>query len=118
MIVLDVVENLPISNDSKFYFFAIVDYFSGYLEAILVRETFSRTIIYGLQEYLGRFGIPKIILTDNGLSFFSYEFDNFFKQPKIQHRHTSIYFAQSNGLERIHKTTRESLAAICNKTHK
>lgn len=42
---------------------------------------------------------------------------NFLKQSQTQRRHSSIYFAGSNGFfETIHKNMKESLAARYNKT--
>lgn len=115
MIAIDVVGKLPRSHDNKFFILTIVDHFSRFLEAIPLTNIRSTTIINTLNQYFARFGIPKILLTDNATNFTSYEFDEFLKSFNIQHRKSSIFYPQSNGtIERCHRIMKESLSAMCN----
>jgi putative transposase len=52
-------------------------------------------------------------LSDNGSNFCSNEFEDFLQSLKIEHRKSSIYYPQSNGLiERVHRTMKESIASL------
>lgn len=116
-ISIDLVGKLPRSIDGKFFILTIIDQYSRFLEAIPLADIKSSSIIKHLMEYFSKFGIPKIILSDNGTSFTSNEFTDFLKRLKIEHRKSSIYYAPSNGLlERSHRTMKESIAAISNET--
>ncbi|GBM63979.1 Transposon Tf2-8 polyprotein [Araneus ventricosus] len=89
------------------------DHYSRFLEAIPQPNITSSTIIKALNQYFARFGIPKIILRDNGTNLRSNEIDSFFFELQIEHRKTSIYFPQSNGTcERSHRSLKESIAAL------
>lgn len=115
MISIDIVGKLPRSHDCKFYILTIIDHFSRYLEAIPLNNIKSSTIIQQLNKYFAQFGIPKILLTDNGSNFVSSEFEEFLTTLNIEHRKSSIYYPQSNGLiERTHRIMKESLSAMSN----
>ncbi|GBM54995.1 hypothetical protein AVEN_248901-1, partial [Araneus ventricosus] len=112
-IAIDIVGKLPRSYDGKFFILTIIDHYSRFLEAIPLPNITSSTIIKALNQYFARFGIPKIILTDNGTNLRSNEIDSFFSELQIEHRKTSIYFPQSNGTcERSHRSLKESIAAL------
>lgn len=117
-LAIDIVGKLPRSHDGKFFMLTIIDHYSRFLEAIPLHNITSSTIIKALNNYFARFGLPKIILSDNGTNFCSEEIENFFSDLKIEHRKTSIYFPRSNGtVEKAHKLLKESLAALSQKTY-
>ncbi|GBM16853.1 Transposon Tf2-9 polyprotein [Araneus ventricosus] len=95
-IAIDIVGK-PRSYDGKCFILTIIDHYSPFLEAIPLPNITSSTIIKALNQYFARFGIPKLILTDNGTNLRSNEIDSFFSELQIEHRKTSIYFPQSNG---------------------
>lgn len=113
MIAIDVVGKLPRSHDSKFFILTIIDHYSRFLEAIPLPNVTSHTIIKTLNNYFSRYGIPKILLSDNATNFTSNDFQNFLKSLNIEHRKSSIYFPRSNGLlERIHRSLKESVSSL------
>lgn len=117
-LAIDIVGKLPRSHDGKFFILTIIDHYSRFLEAIPLHNINSSTVIKALNNYFARFGIPKILLSDNGTNFGSGEMETFLSDLKIEHRKTSIYFPRSNGtLERIHKLLKESLAALSHQTY-
>lgn len=112
-IALDLVGKLPRSHDNKFYILTIIDHYSRYLEAIPLTNISSKTIINQLNSYFSKFGIAKIVLTDNGSCFCSKEFEEFLKSLNIEHRKSSIYYPQSNGLiERVHLSMKNSITSL------
>lgn len=116
-IAIDIVGKLPRSTENKNYILTIIDHYSRFLEAYPLQNIITKSIINCLNKYFSNFGIPKILISDNGSNFVSKEMEGFFKLLNIEHRKTSVYFPQSNGLlERAHRTMKESLASICGET--
>lgn len=58
----------------------IADSYSGFFDFVKLRETSSRTVIVELKKWFATFGIPRILLTDNGPQYSSVEFSSFSKQ--------------------------------------
>lgn len=75
----------------------VVDYYSNYIEVARVATTTSRSIIRELQIIFARFGIPRIVMTDNGPQFASAEFAAFAKSWGFVHQTSSPGYPQSNG---------------------
>lgn len=116
-ISMDIVGKLPRSLDGKFYILTIIDHYSRYLDTFSLTNFTSSTIIKCLEIYFSRFGIPKIILTDNHKNFNSEEIKQFFKVHNIKQRNSSIYYPQSNAVvERVHRILKESITSMCNKS--
>ena len=57
----------------------------------------SKSIIKELMMVFARFGIPDVVVTDNGRYFSSSEFAAFAKNWKFDHVTSSPRYAQSNG---------------------
>jgi hypothetical protein len=116
LLAIDAVGPLPRSIDNKMYIITIIDHYSKYLEAIPVPNIKSQTVIKVLDDYFSKFGISKIVLSDNGSNFTSQELEKYFKDMNIEHRKSSVYYPQSNGLiERVHRTLKESITALTEK---
>ncbi|UYV79719.1 K02A2.6-like [Cordylochernes scorpioides] len=64
----------------------------------ILKEITSRTIIYHLRQVFARFGLPELLVTDNGRQFVSKEFEDFTKMNGIRHTKTSPYNPSTNGL--------------------
>lgn len=73
----------------------------------------TKTTIEICREIFSRFGIPSILVSDNGSSFVLYVFQNFLKQNGIKHIKIAPYHPTSNGLaERFVQTLKQALRAI------
>ena len=94
-------------------FLVIVDSHSKWLEVHVTHSASSAVTIEKLQTTFAALGLPKIIVSDNGTSFTSQEFQTFLKQNGIQHVRTSAYHPSSNGLaERYVQTVKQGLKKI------
>ena len=101
--------------DSKDYLI-VVDYFTNWWEFDRLHKTTSRAVIDKLKCHFTRFGIPSILVSDNGPQFISDEFNNFVNTWDIEHRTSSPGHQQANGLaeasvksaKRLMKKTRDS----------
>ena len=47
----------------------VVDYFSRYLEVVLLQTTTSISVVNALKAIFSRHGVPEILMTDNGPQF-------------------------------------------------
>ncbi|XP_074327894.1 uncharacterized protein LOC141665810 [Apium graveolens] len=71
------------------------------------------------EHIVTRFGIPRILITDNGRQFIESEFEEYLTAYGIQHRRSSVAYPQSNGqfevtdrnlLESLKKNVQDSKA--------
>ena len=63
----------------------VVDYFSNYPEVCLLNDTHSSSVIMKLKSIFSCFGIPKVVISDNGPQFSSYQFMRFAKEWDFTH---------------------------------
>jgi hypothetical protein len=77
----------PPSSKGHQFILAITDYFTKWVEAVLMKSATSRDVINFVKEHvIHRFGIPQTITTDGGSVFIS-----------IKLIRSSPYYAQANG---------------------
>lgn len=79
------------------YFFIIVDSHSKWIEVFPTNNITTDFTVHALHSTFARFGLPKVIASDNARSFTSSNFKQFLEQYGIQHSTISPYFPQSNG---------------------
>ncbi|XP_058457013.1 uncharacterized protein K02A2.6-like [Malaya genurostris] len=80
----------------------IVDYFSRFIEVIVMNLITAALTVQALHETFCRFGMPETLKTDNGAQFVSEELNSFCKQFGIELRRTTPYWPQANGeVERV-----------------
>ena len=74
-----------------------VDYYSVFWEVDLLPDTTSQTVIDRTKAHFARYGIPEIVVTDNGPQFQSQEYETFAATWEFTHTSSSPYHSQSNG---------------------
>jgi len=88
----------------------VVDYYSRFPEVVQLRSTTSQSVINALKAIFARYGIPEILLSDNGPQYSSTEFSEFAANYGFVHVTSSPHYPQSNGLaERAVKTVKKLL---------
>jgi len=91
-------------------YLVVVDYFSRYPEVVKLPTTTSQSVIKALKSMFARFGIPEIVVSDNGPQYSSQEFADFAKAYNFCHTTSSPHYPQSNGqAERTVKTVKKLL---------
>jgi len=102
---MDIVGPLTVTTEGHKYIQTFQDELSKYTLAVPILQQDAETIArVFVEEIILKFGIPLIILTDQGSHFLSELFTNVCKLLKIKKLKTTAYHPQTNGaLEITHR---------------
>jgi len=111
---IDFVGPLTRTRKRNKYILVITDYLTKWPEAKAMREATAKNVVQFLYEgIICRHGCPKIILSDRGTHFKNELVEQLCDKFKINHKLSSPYHPQTNGLvERFNRTLCESLAKV------
>ena len=91
----------------------VVDYFSRFVEVVKLNTTTSSSVISSLKPMFARFGIPAVLVMDNGPQFASKKMVEFSETYGFRHVTTSPHYPQANGLaERMVRTVKCRILVI------
>ncbi|KAK2578442.1 hypothetical protein KPH14_001059 [Odynerus spinipes] len=94
-------------------FLIIMDAYTKWLEVFIINNITAETTIQKCREVFARFGLPIQVVSDNGRTFISNEFQKFLQNNGISHKLTAPYNPATNGLaERFVQTLKKSLRSI------
>ncbi|GFR26337.1 hypothetical protein TNCT_385321 [Trichonephila clavata] len=94
-------------------FFLIVDDHSKWLEVYPMKTTTTKKTIECLRDSFARFGLPRVLVSDNGSQFTSYEFQRFIQRNGVKHKTSAPFKPSSKGqAERYVATLKQSLRAM------
>ena len=110
---IDLVGPLEESDGCR-YILTARDRGSGLISTAAIPDKTSKSVIEALTEhYISHYGVPAVVISDNGREFTSNEFGDFCKTVGIHHKRTTAYHPQSNGhIERIHRTMKVAFRAL------
>lgn len=93
-------------------FLVVYDAGSKWGDVKILPDTTSHTIIEKLREIFSYFGIPEVIVSDNGAQFTSREFETFMKLNGIRHVRSAPFHPRTNGAaERFVQTFKMNMKA-------
>lgn len=75
----------------------LVDYFSGYFEVDELSQTLAINVIQKMKYHFARYGLPEVVVSDNGPQFSCLEFLNFSEKFDFKHQPSSPGNSQANG---------------------
>ena len=75
----------------------VVNYYSRYYEADVLKSTTAPKIISSLEEIFSRHGLPESLTSDNGPQFISAEFAEYMDNQGTRHHRTTAKWPQANG---------------------
>ena len=91
-------------------FFIVVDAHSKWVEIFKTRGSDAATTINCLRSTFARFGLPSMVVSDNGPCFTSRDFKKFLQWNGVTHVTSAPYHPQSNGLaEKMVQTFKNSM---------
>ncbi|XP_075075865.1 uncharacterized protein LOC107793672 [Nicotiana tabacum] len=89
------------SNGHRFILVAI-DYFTKWVEAITFKSMTKKAVVdFVHSNIICRFGIPKVIITDNAANLNSHLMKEVCQQFKIMHRNSTPYRPKANGVVEV-----------------
>ncbi|XP_059221445.1 uncharacterized protein LOC131996036 [Stomoxys calcitrans] len=71
-----------------------------------------------LSDIFHVYGVPEVIVSDNGSQFRSNDFNAFLTKLGIQHTYTALYSPQANASERVNRSMIAGIRAFLKKDHK
>ena len=98
----------------------VVGYTTNYFDISLISDKKLSTVVLHTKRIFSKFGIPKIIISDNGPGFVGRALKNFSVNLDFKHVTSSPHYPQSNGLvERTIQELRKHLRKlfVMNKIH-
>ena len=74
-----------------------VDYFSTFFEIDRLEHATAKYVIKKIKAHFARYGIPEVLVSDNGTQFTSQDFNEFTATYGFEHVRSSPHHPQSNG---------------------
>ncbi|GFQ74527.1 uncharacterized protein K02A2.6 [Trichonephila clavata] len=94
-------------------FFLIVDAHSKWLEVYPMKVTTTKKTIECLRDSFARFGLPRVLVSDNGSQFTSNEFQRFMQSKGVKHKTSAPFKPSSYGQADLYVATlKQSLRAM------
>lgn len=91
-------------------FFIVVDAYSKWPEVHLMQDITVKYTVQECRKIFATFDIPQMLVTDNGRTFISTEFQKFLKSNNIKSKLTAPYNPATNGqAERFVQTMKNAL---------
>lgn len=118
-ISVDFIGPLPRSKNGYCYILAIMDNFSKYCVLKPVRNANAKTLVNILEsEIFLVYGVPSILVTDNGSALVSKLFKDLLKEYNVTINYNAFYHAQHNPTERLNQVVEASIRSFIEKDHK
>lgn len=117
---MDLLGPFPLSSAGNKWIVVATDYLTRYAETrALQRATASDVAQFFIDQIVLRHGAPSCVITDRGTAFTAQLIDDVFKLSYTNHRKTTAYHPQTNGLtERLNKTIADMLSMYVDVQHK
>ncbi|XP_041565903.1 LOW QUALITY PROTEIN: uncharacterized protein LOC121467710, partial [Drosophila elegans] len=107
----DFVGPLPRSKHGNSMLLVLVDRFSKWTEIVPMRRATTETLEKAIRERIvSRYGVPKVLITDNGVQFTSRAFKRFLTELGVRHQFTAPYTPLENPTERANRTVKTMIA--------
>ncbi|XP_074351462.1 uncharacterized protein LOC141690574 [Apium graveolens] len=95
---MDILGPFPMASGQRKFIVVAIDYFTKWIEAKALAKITTKQITQLFWEnVICRYGIPRILVTDNGKQFDNGEFREYCDDNSIELRFTSVAHSQENG---------------------
>lgn len=109
--------HIDFAEFKKAILFVVVDAYSKWPEVHVVPVQTSTSAITVLQDLFARYGVPRVLVSDNGTQFTSAEFHRFIQRHNIMHKTSAPFHPATNGqAERYVGTVKSALRALAAET--
>lgn len=119
MIAMDYLGPFVKSKSGNEYLLVIVDIFSKFCILKPVRRAESRSLVKFIEnEIFLVYGVPNVVISDNGSQFISNHFKELLKEYHVYHSLNASYHPQVNPAERINRVILSSVRAYVKNDHR
>ena len=95
---MDILGPFPMATGQRKFLIVAIDYFTKWIEAKpLAKITTKQVAQFFWENIICRYGIPRVLVTDNGTQFNNKEFKDYCEDNDINLRFTSVAHPQANG---------------------
>ncbi|XP_074324117.1 uncharacterized protein LOC141661035 [Apium graveolens] len=94
---IDIMGPFPRAKGDLRYILVAIDYMTKWEEAKAMRTINQQDCIKFMDAIVMRFGIPVVLISDNGPQFVGSEFEAYLKELGIKHKRASVAHPQGNG---------------------
>ena len=102
---IDILGPYPRSKQGNIGILIVLDHFSKFHWLYLLKKFTSKAIQEFLQDQIFFvYGVPEILISDNGSQFKANDFNAFLTTFGIRHMYTALYSPQSNASERVNRS--------------
>ena len=114
-VAIDSIGPLPADDDGNRHILVIIDAFSRFCHLVPIKDLEATTAADAIIKFIGLFGIPSEIVSDNGTQFINKTVEHLLKSIYTEHTRINPYSHEENGLvERANKEILRYLRAIVN----
>lgn len=119
-VAMDYVGPLPVSGKGRSTcLLVITDLFSKFVMVQPFREATAETLTQFVENSIFLlFGVPEVVLTDNGTQFVSKSFQELLSRYHVTHWRTPNYHPQVNDTERVNRVITTAIRATLKGNHK
>lgn len=116
---VDILGPYPRSKKGYIGLLIILDHFSKYHWLCPLRKFTASVIIEFMEKQIfHQYGVPEVVVSDNGSQFKGNEFNAFLTKFGIIHTYTAFYSPQSNASERVNRSIIAAIRAYLKKDHR
>jgi transposase InsO family protein len=111
-VCIDSIGPLTTNDDSKKYILVIIDAFSRFVMLRAISDTTAKSALDGLIEWIGFFGIPSEVVSDNGTQFANELVEELLELLATENTKIQAYSKEENAIvERANKEVNRHLRA-------
>lgn len=117
VIATDLVGPLPKSK--RGYILVVTDCFSKFCFCFPLRKATASSVVRHLEEDVFLlFGVPRVLISDNGVQFKSKEYNVLLQKYRVKANYTAYYHPQANPTERVNRVIKTILVAYVSQNHR
>lgn len=119
MLCIDLIGPLPRSTSGNNFILIIADCFSKFVLSFPLRKATAARVVKHLEEDVFLiYGVPRGIISDNGVQFRSKEYKQLLERYKVRPLFTAFYHPQANPAERVNRVVKTMLISYVSKNHR
>lgn len=119
MLSVDLIGPLPRSKNGNSNLLVVLDVFSKFVLLKPLKKATAATVSKFLEENVFlMFGVPEILICDNGSQFIAKSFKSFLQDYNVKLWYTASYLPQTNPVERVNRSIKAALRSYTNENHR